>query len=261
MPEPSKKHDIYEDTCLHALVLADGVVEKLQRAASPEEYPKFENLADQLEEKACLAFKTNPEFREKLEPCAIRDNDSSEEAALAARNWLSQQMEEWAAEILSAPPVEPRTTYEIPLGRNPEKTLRIAFNHLTSLRKLAEDQFVERMKGIVEAHPAFPSNRLQALRAVFEPESEPRPRIPCIEIHSIQTPKKLILHFKSVPDPEALLATLPEELQPATLLDRPIEELVTVTTPALQANDWQPEFSQPFWKLRDILVPPSKEHR
>jgi hypothetical protein len=94
-------HDIYKDTCLHPLVIADGVARCDLRPKDPAE------LAGLLELRTVVNYRYNAEFRQKLE--ATRNGVKAYDGkAEIARAWLKDKMLQWGREILGkAPSPEP----------------------------------------------------------------------------------------------------------------------------------------------------------
>ena len=86
-----KQHDIYEDTCLHPGVIADGVCDELQKAGGPN---LRDILGQALEERAVSEYAGNADFREKLASC--RNPDPKEGDPEAAKEWLRAEMTKWA---------------------------------------------------------------------------------------------------------------------------------------------------------------------
>jgi len=87
-------HDIYEDTCLHPAVIADGIAPKF----APNDPNK---LATTLETLAVARYRYNAAFRQKLQGANLDNNQ--EAPAVEAREWLWKEMTDWAREIVGTP--------------------------------------------------------------------------------------------------------------------------------------------------------------
>jgi hypothetical protein len=90
--ETNHLFDIYEDTCLHAGVLADKVAANLD--------PENETLGKTLEAIAVIRYRRLPAFRGRL-TAVHNKSDAPEEQARIARDWLEATMTRWGTEILA----------------------------------------------------------------------------------------------------------------------------------------------------------------
>ena len=105
--------DIYEDTCLHAGVMADGIAARIN--------PEDETLSKTLEETAVVHYRRSPGFRARLAACHHKTK-ASEAEARQARGWLEATMTRWAIEIQSGARL--RLIFTETLDRDIEKKLK-----------------------------------------------------------------------------------------------------------------------------------------
>lgn len=90
-----KRHDIYEDTCLHPGILADRACEALiKEAGRLPGHQTSQSLSRALEERAEEKYTTEPEFREKLGCCLMTAPAAG--SPDQARDWLLAEMIRWA---------------------------------------------------------------------------------------------------------------------------------------------------------------------